>query len=183
MKRLIVLAGFALFTAAPALAPAADPKEAAGLPATWQGSWKGTLKITPVKGAAQKVAMELHALPTRDNKANTWRIVYGSGEKRQTRNYELAPVANKPGKFLLDEKNGIVLDCRLVGSVLYSQFKVNDNLILSRYERRGESLLVEMVSYNTRSPRASDVKGGDIKVESYTLLSVQTAELRRLPTK
>ena len=46
------------------------------------------------------------------------------------RDYKLIPQTDKPGVFVMDENNGILLDCRLLGNVMFSQFKVGDVLLL-----------------------------------------------------
>jgi hypothetical protein len=147
----------------------------------WQGVWKGTLKVSPLAGESQEVPMELHIQPIKDRSALQWQIVYGEGEKRLERDYELVPQEGKPGQFVIDEKNTVLIDARQVADVLYSQFQVGEYLISSRYERRRDRLFVEMTSYSLHEPRKTGGAEKDPKsgVLSYLLQSVQTAELRR----
>lgn len=123
--------------------------------------------------------MELHIGPIEGKKSFTWRIIYGVDKKRQVRNYELVPDLEKAGQFKIDEKNGIVIDARLMGNAIYCHFKVNDVLINAKYERRGESLFVEIASVGLKEPRVTGIKSRKIEVESYQLQGVQVGELKR----
>ena len=100
----------------------AQPNE---LPSEWFGDWTGTLVI-PSPKARQEVPMELHIHPIKGEQAYQWQIVYGAGDKKNVRNYKLIPQSDKAGVFVMDENNGILLDCRLTGTVMFSQFKVGD---------------------------------------------------------
>lgn len=170
----------ALFLAA-TLVPAQPPKteELPVLPEVWYGSWAGTLRITKEKGETEDVAMGMDIRPAPGGKY-TFRITYGDGAKKQVRDYELVPKPGKPGKFEVDEKNGIRLECRLVGNALYTLFQVGDALIQSRYERAGDVLKVEMTAYGMKDPLATKPAGGGPEVRSPHLLSVQVAELKRV---
>lgn len=157
---------------------AAQPADPPALPAGWVGKWAGTLTINRDTGDPQELPMSLEVRPLADGSRYTWRIVY-DGEKKQTRDYELVVKPGKPGRFEIDEKNGIRLGARLVGTTLYALFQVGDAMIQSRYELTGDVLRVEMTAYTTRDPLATKPIAGGGEVKSPQLLSVQTAELKR----
>src|SRR5262245_20107069 len=121
--------------------------------------------------------MELHVGPIEGKQAYTWRIIYGVDKKRQVRNYELLPEGDKPGHFKIDEKNGIVIDARLMGDAIYCYFKVNEVLVSAKYQRRGESLFVEIASVGLKEPRVTGIKSRMFEVEAYHLQFVQVGEL------
>jgi hypothetical protein len=148
------------------------------LPESWHGVWTGTLKIHS-SGKPQDLHMELHIGPIKESNSLTWRIIYGKDKKRQVRDYELAPEPKRPGYFKIDEKNGIVIDARLMGNALYSHFKVGDALINAKYERRGDSLWVEIASVSAKDPRITGIKERKIEVQSYLSQGVQVGELKR----
>src|SRR5262249_43943722 len=108
-----------------------------------------------------------------------WKIISTFKDKKSVRNYELIPDANVNGLFQIDEKNGILLDARLMGNVLYTYFKDNDMLTSVKYERRGDSIIVELASVDTKDPRVSEIKSAKITIQSYQLKSVQVGELKR----
>lgn len=59
---------------------------------------------------------------------------------------------------MIDEKNGIVLDAALVGGALVSQFRVGNNLLLTRYEPRlgGDRLPFEIVVFAADDVRKTE---------------------------
>lgn len=166
-----------------AFAPAQPPKPEPALPATWHGSWAGTLTITPDKGKPQEVFMGMDIRPVNDGAKYTFRITYGEGDKKQVRDYELVPKKDDPGRFEVDEKNGIRLETRLTGATLHSLFQVGDTLIQSRYERVGDVLQVEMTAYAGKDPLVTKADGTKAEVKSHRVLSVQTAALKRRDPK
>jgi hypothetical protein len=160
-----------------AAAPAGTPGPA--LPETWHGDWVGRLTVYGANGKRFERPWELHVAPVKGGGSLTWRIVSGIGGKQSVRDYELVPEPGKPGQFKIDEKNGIVIDARLMGNALYSCYKDGDVLISVRYERRGESLYVELTSVGLKDPRVSELKADGIEIHSYQVGSVQTGELKR----
>jgi hypothetical protein len=169
------MTGVLILAAVATLQPADPP----ALPAGWVGKWAGTLTITKDTGDPQELPMTLEIRPLAEAGRYTWRLVY-DGEKKQTRDYELVVKPGKPGRFEIDEKNGIRLGARLVGTTLYALFQVGEAVIHSRYEQAGDVLRVEMTAYTTRDPLATKPTAGGAEVKSPPLLSVQTAELKRV---
>lgn len=157
------------------------------LPEAFLGRWHGTLRISPVQdkepdqrqAKGGEVAMELYIEPLAEGKGYTWRITYGSGPQRQVRDYVLVPDARKPNTFVIDERNGILIDAKLVGQGLFTQFKVQNSLIVARYERRGEAMEVEILAFDAKTPRTSKPTQGELEVTSYSLQTLQRAELKR----
>ena len=138
---------------------AAQPADPPALPAGWVGKWTGTLTITRDTGDLQELPMTLEVRPLADAGRYTWRLVY-DGEKKQSRDYELVAKPGKPGRFEIDEKNGIRLGARLAGPTLYTLFQIPDAMIHSRYELAGNVLRVEMTAYATRDPLATKPTAG-----------------------
>jgi len=169
---------FAPIILAVALLPADAPANM-GLPAEWHGKWVGTLKITPVEGKEEQTPMELTIEPIKDSKNLRWRIIYGEGKKAPVRDYELQP-QEKPNHFVIDEKNGVLIDAVLVGGVLHSQFEVGGSLIPVRYDRTGDLLRFSLTVASTKDPRESKLTGKeDFKVKAYKVESYHVAELKK----
>ena len=151
------------------------------LPSTWDGVWSGTITVYPPNGgAAFERPMEITVSPVDNGRAFTWRVRSSMKGKETVRDYQLVPAPDKSGEFKLDEKNGIVLNTRLMGNALYSYYLDGDILISGRYERRGDSLYVELASVATKDPLVSEIKGDGVTVKSYRLGSVQNGALRRM---
>jgi hypothetical protein len=146
-----------------------------GLPANWHGRWTGTLTITSAGGEGKETPMEMVIEPLKDSKSYRWRIVYGKGPARD---YELVP-QEKVGHFVIDEKNGLLIDAWLVGSTVHSQFQVGDSLIPVRYELAGDTLRFSLTVASTKDPRTTTVTGGKFEAKAFKLEAVHVAELKR----
>ncbi|HEV2862809.1 MAG TPA: hypothetical protein VGX48_17465 [Pyrinomonadaceae bacterium] len=183
--KVILLLSLVLFCAE-ARAQVASPAPKTGgqpLPAEWEGVWKGTLTVAHADGKREELPMELHVGPAGAGGARGWKILYTEPGGQTTRPYEIAPAEAEPGRFVVDEKNGLFLDNQLVGRVLYSQFLVTTNVVTTRFEVQGETIAVQMSMFDVRTPRQSRLTGGDIAVFSYKFRSEQYGVLRRAKPK
>ncbi|MCP3858961.1 MAG: hypothetical protein GY704_04860, partial [Phycisphaeraceae bacterium] len=145
--RLLLLAGLALVLVVPAVlvcatpdnraeSGSADATEKPAFPASWIGRWKGAAR-SAIRGAPDReFTMELHVAPIPDRDAHTWTIVYGEGERRRVRAYEIVPVDAAAGHFRIDEKTSILIDAYLLGDALHSRFDVQNSSIDVRYVMR-----------------------------------------------
>ena len=150
-----------------------------GFPATWAGAWKGPCVVIRDGETAVEFPMELHIAPI-DGSANwTWRVVYGDGEKRQVRPYELHPVEGKQGHYVIDEKNSILIDSYFENDRLHSRFWVADNVIQAVYTRHGNKLETTLTTYGAKPARMSGGEGRAPPVASYALKAVQRGTLAR----
>ena len=113
--------------------------------------------------------MELRIAPKEKNRWS-WTIAY-SGQPE--RGYELVAVPEKPGAFVMDEKNGILLDASLEESELLSAFEVEGRLLLTRY-----TLLPTGIRYATQTFQKGEL--GPHKVASWKQTSLQSAFLKRV---
>lgn len=168
MHRLAILA----IVSTASLAAAADPQPA--LPVAWHGTWTGTMTVTDASDQATEVEVALTIAPVPDTRTATWKTTYGTGERAVVKDYAIVPVDGKPGRFRIDEKNGVLLDARLAGRTLYSQFEVAGAVLTARYELRGDVLAFEITSAKPRPE-----KSGKGTVQSYAVNAVQTADLKK----
>lgn len=153
------------------------------LPADWDGVWKGMTVIDKATGTPEQVAMELHVSAIPGSNSKSWKILYGTGPQQTTRNYEIAPVANQPNHFIIDEKNGLFIDNQLIGNVLYSSFLVNGNLVSTRFELKKDQILVEITMFDSNDARKSKLNqllnGKELEVSAYRMKIVQHGVLTR----
>lgn len=161
----------------PAPVPASPARE---LLTGWYGSWGGEARLLGPASDGRPFAMELHVQPISDRDAVTWTIVYGEGVGRQVRAYELVASPKQPGRFVMDEKNGILIDCQLIGDVLYSQFQVAETLLHSRFARVNGRIEVEIASFTPATP-ANPGELLPANVRSFALRSMQKGSLSPLP--
>lgn len=160
----------------------ASPDEAATLPPRWLGTYLGTFSVSG-SAAIDPFRGELRIGPNDDDAPGlSWTLIYGEGEQRQVRPYAIVPVTDSPGRFLLDEKNGVTIDLMLVDkNLLIGQFEISENLITVRYEHLGDFIRCELVTFASADSREMTVEGTDLTIRSSPARSIQRAELKRSP--
>jgi hypothetical protein len=133
-------------------------------------------------GKEERVGVELHVAALPGGRARSWKVVYVFADRQEVRDYEIRPEdGGAPGRLVIDEKNGFLIDNYLSGDALYSRFQINGNLVTTRFERRGETMEVELTMFDVRSPRVTKLTGGSFEVASFSPKYVQRGTLRREP--
>lgn len=125
-------------------AAASDSREP-GFPETWFGHWRGRLAIHDPSGSVQYAPMEMHIGPEVGDDRVRWTIVYGEGERRQERPYELVTVDATAQRYEVDEKNSIRIPSRFIGGNLLGRFEVGGSWIVSRYRVDRDRLTFELI--------------------------------------
>ncbi len=148
-------------------------------PASWEGVWKGPSKIIRNNKTVLEFPMELHIAPLKEGKGWSWKILYGEGEKQQTRPYELIPVREEMNHYQIDEKNGILIAAFFENDTLHSRFWIGDTVIESTYARAGHQMIVTLTTFGAKPVHLSGGNGKVPRVASYELGSVQRAAMRR----
>jgi hypothetical protein len=112
--------------------------------------------------------MELRITATGD-----FSIVYDG----TVRPYALNAAPGEPGRFLLDEKNGIVLEGFLDGDTLHFAFDADGTLLVTRYTLEKAQIRYEVRTYKPGTVnRPEDTTN---KITSLRHSSVQRAVLKR----
>jgi hypothetical protein len=126
-------------------------------PESFIGNWSGTMKWYPNNGKPPtNVPTQLIIQPIKDS-ANqyNWQIVYGT-KKEDVRPYTLRKVDTVHNHWVIDEHNGIVIDCYWLGNKLISAFAVQGNVVQSTYWLQHNELHFEFISY---AQKASSITG------------------------
>ncbi|MBK9335444.1 MAG: hypothetical protein IPM98_02180 [Lewinellaceae bacterium] len=144
MQKLLLLCGFILL-----LYPALPGQTAdtSAFPASWAGTWHGTLDIFNGKGKVQSVPMwvEIQKIDTSTTGRYIFGLVYGSKEE-DWRPYEIVPVEPQYGLWQVDEKNGIAMESYQFGPKLLCWFTVQGSRVLCTYEKQGDDMIFEVYS-------------------------------------
>jgi len=151
-------------------------------PDSWTGTWKGELSwYTQGSRTPQAVAMEIRIAPVQDSTDQFhWEMVYAN-DYDAIRSYVLKAVNKSRGKWLIDEKNGILLEQFLYGDMLTGVFTVQQATIVNNYRVEQDMMTVEFISYKAEPSLKSGGQSEDIPpVESYTVNSYQRAVLNRM---
>ncbi|GAB4551546.1 MAG: hypothetical protein Tsb0013_13660 [Phycisphaerales bacterium] len=159
--------------------------EAAGpaLDDAWLGTWAGTSSATMQDGSTLEFFTSLTIEPIDDDRW-TFTLVYGEGAQRQVRAYTLESVAGTEDRFVVDEQNGIVLDCRLANGGLYGRFMVGNADIVTSYVLNDDSGTMDMTLLTFASPTDATETGGADGVPAVMTtapIAVQRAVLERRP--
>ena len=159
-------------------------EKAPAFPASWEGAWAGPCVVVRQGKTVMSFPMELHVKKLEEGDGWTWRIVYGEGDKRQVRPYELLPVEKEPDHFIVDEKNGILIDHYLENDTLHARFAVMSSVIEATYEKKGEDeMRVTLTTFGHEPKTKSGAQGNIPEVHSFPLLAVQRAALERSPDR
>jgi hypothetical protein len=151
-----------------------------GLPPSWDGVWKGSTTLTWASGKVEAADMELHVSPIPGGRAKVWKTVYAFSDRREIREYEIRLLEEGgASRFVVDEKNGFLIDNYLADDTLYSQFTINGNLVTTRFALRGDTIEVELTMFDVKNPRVTKLTGGSFEVASFSPKYVQRGILRR----
>jgi hypothetical protein len=142
MQKLLVLGAFFLLAQT---GLQGQKQDSLAFPASWVGTWHGTLDIFNETGKVRSIPMwvEIHKIDTSSSGRYTFGLVYGSKEE-DWRPYELVPVAPENGLWQVDEKNSIVLESYQYGPKLLCWFTVQGSRVLCTYEKRGTEMVFEV---------------------------------------
>ncbi|HMT72612.1 MAG TPA: hypothetical protein PKA77_00965 [Chitinophagaceae bacterium] len=148
-------------------------------PQSWEGNWKGTLQWYKTGETNPKpVNMELR-IHRADSAGWTWQLIYGS-ETEDNRPYNLLPRDTAGIHWVIDERNGIVLDQFWAGNKFCGAFTVMNSTILNNYWMEKGKLHVEFFTIGAK-PLATTGLGTDESpaVQSYRVGGYQKAVLTR----
>ncbi len=122
--------------------------------------------------------MEFHLLPTDSIGVHSYTIVYGKDEDRQERKYTLKEIDKNIGYYILDENNGILLDCKIIENNMCFLFEVMDSFLTTFVTFNDDLLIFEIVVTNTKSKKTSGgTDEGTPEIFSYPISIVQKAVL------
>jgi len=151
-------------------------------PKSWEGNYKGELQIFGVDSARMRLPMKLAILQKSDS-VYQFKISYDFKGKEDIRDYELKIADAKSGKYVIDEKNTIMIDAYYKMGILTSFFEVSDSYIISTYTKMNEDLIFEIISADGKNPTSSGnakFESEDIpEVKAYLVNGRQKAVLRK----
>lgn len=139
------------------------------------GKYSGTLLIDSPRGK-QEIPMEFHLIKTDSLHRFDYKLIYAG----QPRNYTLIIKDKEKGICEVDENNGIILPSRFSGNTLFSFFEVQGNFLSSRFEFQEDTLVFEILFFNTKNKTTSGGTSDKIpEVYGYPISTVQKAILSK----
>jgi hypothetical protein len=146
----------------------------------WHGTWEGHCTSLRQSAPPQEFAMSLVVLPREGSESVTWKTTYRmDGGQDEVRDYLLLPTST-PGRFVVDERNGIQLDTFLVEDTLYQNFFLpgSGTALVARWQRQQDRLELEIPGWYVASGSTTHGPGG-VSVTSFPLTSIQRCSLAR----
>ena len=149
-------------------------------PKSFIGNWKGKLQWFVAGKPVQEFTMQLRIQPTDSARQYTWQIDYGDDNK-DNRPYLLKPIDTSKGHWIVDERDGIILDSYVHGNCIHGAFTVQGNTIVDNYCIENGKMKVEFFNVKLTDKNQSG-KGTDETpyVDSYRFGSYQTGVLNRI---
>ncbi|MEO0336915.1 MAG: hypothetical protein AAF202_10995 [Pseudomonadota bacterium] len=150
----------------------------------WEGLWKGSCQLNPAYLGTTEFDTSLEIEPLPGGHGHRWvAISEQSGSlPRQVRNYELLPIDVSNGHYVIDEKNGLMLDMFLTGQLMQSPFVINGNLVNATYVLLDSNkMLMQLPTFDFTSSRRTCLKGNpSLCSESFPIKARQSCELKRV---
>jgi hypothetical protein len=149
-------------------------------PKPFIGNWKGQLQWMVAGKPAQTFTMQLKIQPTDSLNQYTWQIIYGDDNK-DNRPYILRPIDTSKGYWVVDERDGIVLDSYVHGNSIHGAFTVQGNTIVDNYRVENDTMFVEFFSIKLNDKKTTG-KGTEEApyVDSYGMDGYQIGPLTRM---
>jgi hypothetical protein len=145
-------------------------------PQSFAGTWEGTLYWYKANNPApQTIPFKVVIGPTDSVNHYVWQLKYAD---QPIRDYVLKPVDPAKGHWVIDERNGILLDQFWIGNQLTGTFSVAGSTILNTYRLEKKQMVVEFHALGSNAIRHSG--SGENLVDAYKMLSYQKAILRKI---
>lgn len=146
----------------------------------WIGLWKGELVVLHEAGTDKmsSVHMQLHISKTDSANILNWGIIYRDSTK-DYRKYLLRIVDKSKGKYLIDERDGILLEANLFESTLVSRFEVTGTLLEVSYKLDDDKIVFEVTTSQLKPTSTTKSTVDQVEVNSYTVTNIQRAYLFR----
>lgn len=148
-------------------------------PNDYFGIYTGTLEISN-KNGNQTYPMEFHLQPTDSIGKYEYKLVYGTGDQRQERPYNLIAKDAASGSYIVDENNGIILHDKVIDNRMYALFEVGGNMLTTFITFEKDHMIFEIAVTNTAEKQLSYANDEEkTKVISYPISAVQRAVLQK----
>lgn len=146
----------------------------------FKGHWEGELIWSKVGSKeVQKVKMQIIIQPADTLGQYTWQIIYGN-KGEDNRPYLLKPVDTTKGHWIIDERNGILIDQYWLGNRFSSMFTVQNSTIHDSYWIENGKLIAEFYGISASPVTTSGAGTEDVLiVNSCAIRTYQKAILKK----
>lgn len=154
---------------------------------SWEGTYEGDMVVGFDDRGNDSVYVLFQLLPIEKDSSWTYRMTYVSDEYGQiVKDYIIRRVGNSTVNFLLDEKDGIVIEMSLMNNCFYDMFEVMDQLYATTLRKIDDELQFDLFTSTkangTLTKSEADENGDVYEVTSYKPTLHQTVVLKRIVT-
>ena len=154
-------------------------------PVSWLGSYEGDMYLEYLDGIKDTVPVTFDLLETAEKNRWTYRMTYNSTKwGTMVKDYEIFwnDSLKSPNLFLLDEKDGILIQEVFMNKRFYSHFEVEGGHFVTLLERQGKNLYFEIRCTNPKmglvSRSEKDAEGNPYQVSNYFQYTIQYVVLK-----
>jgi hypothetical protein len=154
-------------------------------PLSWLGSYEGDMYLEYLDGIKDTVPVTFDLLETGKPNRWTFKMTYNSKKwGTMVKDYEIFwnDSLKSPNLFLLDEKDGILIQEVFMNQRLFSHFEVEGGHFISLLERQGKNLYFEIRCTDPKQGLVSrsekDAEGNSYQVSNYFQYTVQYVVLK-----
>lgn len=155
---------------------------------SWEGTYEGEMIVGFTNRPNDTLQVKFELLPIQADSSWTYRMTYDS--KRYgiiVKDYEIHRDGTSSTNFLLDEKDGIVIEMSLMNDCFYDMFEVMDQLYAITMRKVDDDIHFEL--FTARKKKAmithseEDEEGVSYEVTSYKPTQHQSVLLKRIKTE
>ena len=133
----------------------------------WSGQWVGSCNANNYNTDNPVAPYQMNlTISEVDSKTLSWSIQY---PPQSVRRYQLKQQADILGHYVLDEKNGILIDQFYSDNVLRELYLVNGRFFTGVSIKTGDVLIVEHTSFWSNPLRTTSLEDGSFPVKSFAL--------------
>jgi len=149
-------------------------------PADFIGHWKGKIQWMVAGKPTTEFSAQLNIEPADTAGQYTWTIIYGDDQK-DIRPYLLKPLDTAKGHWVVDERDGIVLDSYVHGNNIHGAFTVQGTTLVDNYSVENGKLTIEFFTIKL-DQKTSSGKGTEETpfVNSYPIVVYHKGVLTKL---
>jgi hypothetical protein len=113
----------------------------------WEGAYEGEMIVGNTTRSNDTVKVSFELTPLEADSTWTYRMTYHSDKFGEiVKDYQLTRVGDSKIDFLLDEKDGIIIEMSLMNNCFYSMFEVMDNIYSTSLRKSGDKLQFDLFS-------------------------------------
>ena len=137
------------------------------------GVWEGKMKILKEGKVKVKIDIKMTIKETENDSLWIWKTEYISDKMPGVKDYKLKLINRDKGLFIIDEGDGLELDCLYFENKLYSIFSFKETLLTATYEFKEDEIIFEVLSGK---------KGKEVypNVSNYPLNGFQKFKLKKV---